>query len=313
MRARSSSRSQSFSLRQTVSHAGLWRVLLLLATASWPLVALGSSDEDRCRIHSRKNCIDSPREYQHHWEDRTVKCVDPSLYGTAPQTTDRFLYPKAFHYAWATGSTNLEKYLEINCRYDEGDAINAIESFIGFPVNPATQAMSNSSEFPALELPLYVYNLNAFKRRDRDRPAEVRVPSFQEWFKILEDEFGLVVPLEEQRSLVLHYSDIPAFREYELFDVVDLYTQITGCTQDGEEWNAPPVRDVGCKDWPFKQTQAAAGVRKVGEGSISSKRCILNFKRSGVPRTAGSIRVLLDVCQDANAESGLGTTQARSR
>ena len=121
----------------------LWIACCLTAWPGW--AQAGERATDHCVIPASAPCIETPGEYKEYWDNYQVGCVDPSLYVTVPwgydspsggTTGDTHLYPSEFALAWANGSTNLEKYLELRCLYED-DPMKArvgIGSYIGFPV-----------------------------------------------------------------------------------------------------------------------------------------------------------------------------------
>ena len=128
--------------------SGLFLVWLLCGSIFFSFPAQGEGGEGslpRCEVPPGQACIATPSEYRSVWESYGVACVDPSLYVTVPWgydspfggvTEDTHLYPEEFSLAWASGSTNLEKYLSLRCLYAD-DPIKTrvgIGSYIGFPV-----------------------------------------------------------------------------------------------------------------------------------------------------------------------------------
>ena len=292
---------------------------------AWPFQADSrSSRADQCEIVEAETCVSTPAEYKSAWDRYEVRCVDPSLFVTVPwgydvagggTTDDTHLYPEEFALAWANGSTNLEKYLELRCRYRQ-DPIKArvgIGSFIGFPV-PIENRNPDAARDP---ISVFVYTLKALQRNDQDFTAgdtRLRVPSFETWFQLLEGAMDLRFDLATQKEVVLRYSDIPVFESKPLWrqkDVVRVFTEITGC-QRSLNWRKypgfPPTSDLkGCNESYLRSREAAGGV-KVGPGGPTTQTCLENFKnRYDGPRDASAFRGLLELCQDANAlNTGVG-------
>lgn len=285
-----------------------------------PTRALG----DRCEIREPSPCIATPGEYKEAWEAYEVRCVDPTLYVTVPwgyddgsggTTEDTHLYPEEFAMAWANSSRNLEKYLELRCRYRD-DPIKArvgIGSYIGFPV----PIVNRNPEAAAAPISVFVYTLEALQPDEQSiarwLPRE-RVPSFATWFKLLEDALDLRFDFEAEKEIILRYSDIPVFQSVPLRrqrDAVSAFTEITGCRKS-RGWRRkpgfPPTEDLrGCGK-TYLDARAAAGGVKVGPGGPTTRECFENFKNNYEgPRDAAALRGLLELCQDANAlNTGVG-------
>ena len=252
-----------------------------------------------------------------------VACVDPSLYVTVPWgydspfggvTEDTHLYPKEFSLAWASGSTNLEKYLSLRCLYAD-DPIKTrvgIGSYIGFPV-PISNKNSSAADHP---ISIFVYKKEAIQPDGTffiDEKEQIRVPSFETWAFLLERTFGLIFDLEAQKEVVLAYSALPLKKGLRRWysDVVNVFSKVTGCKR-GRGWarnpGFPPTDDLrGCRP-EYLKARAAAGGEKVGPGGPSTVECFENFMSNydGVP-DAAAFRGLLELCQDANAlNTGVG-------
>ena len=266
--------------------------------------------------------IDTPADYAAavaSFQTTPEHCVSPDLYVTSLQGGER-LYPEQYQYAWANGSTNAHRYLELNRRWGQSNnpsilikMLTAIDTFIGFPVYVRPYVAAN----PVSSLILAAYTL--------PEGAEVQVPSFEAWFKILEQEFEVFVPLELGRLMVDPYTKMSAQE-----DVVDVFTKLTGCAGSGTYPN---------RDWPSTENpgscspevqmalgftvQLNTGERvpacKVGsqDCAISSKQCFDGFNNSYLaPNLAnnmeysvlvGPLRAALAFCQDANPfNTGVG-------
>jgi len=121
---------------------GLGTIVLALLVA-----ACGSSGTTPAES---TDCVATPQEYAQAWNDRGVRCVAPGLYATL--TSDEYLYPSTFWYAWANSSDNLAAYLELRSRYSEPgvpatgvELAFGLQAYVGFPVrNVPDQALSRS-------------------------------------------------------------------------------------------------------------------------------------------------------------------------
>ncbi|MAJ61812.1 MAG: hypothetical protein CBC48_18930 [bacterium TMED88] len=298
---------------------------LMVFALAWPVSADSDSiRSDHCEIIEPESCIRTPAGYKSAWDRYEVRCVDPSLFVTVPwgydvsgggNTGDTHLYPEEFALAWANGSTNLERYLELRCQYRE-DPIKTrvgIGSFVGFPV-PIANRNPDAARDP---ISIFVYSLDAV-RADRQELAagatRLRVPSFETWFQLLEEVMDLRFDLNAQKEVVLRYSNIPVFESRPLWhqkDVVRVFTEITGC-QKSLSWRRqpgfPPTSNLkGCNE-SYRLARAAAGGMKVGPGGPTTQECLENFKKHyDGPRDAAAFRGLLELCQDANAlNTGVG-------
>lgn len=300
-------------------------LFLIFAACSLAANARASGAEERCPIPPDEACIETPAEYREFWDSRRVACVDPSLYVTVPwgydspsggTTGDTHLYPEEFSLAWANGSTNLEKYLELRCLYaDEPMKVRVgIESYVGFPV-PISNKNPDAADFP---VSIFVYKKEAVQPDGTffTEPREqVRVPSFETWAFLLERTFGLVFDLEVQKEVVLAYSALPLKKRATRArqpDVVSVFTDLTGCKRS-RDWarnpGFPPTEDLrGCSPEYRKARTAAGGEKVVGFGGPTTVECIQNFMAhyEGTP-DAAAFRGLLELCQDANAlNTGVG-------
>ena len=266
--------------------------------------------------------IDTPAQYAAaaaNFQTTPEHCISANLYVTSLQGGER-LYPEQYQYAWANGSTNAHRYLELNKRWGQSKdpsilikMLTAIDTFIGFPVYVRPYVADN----PVYSLILAAYTL--------PQDVNVKVPSFESWFKILESELDVFVPLELGRLMVDPYTKV-ANQE----DVVEVFTKLTGCVGSGTYPN---------RSWPSTENPASCspevqmalgftvqldtGERvpacKVGSQDclISSKQCFQGFDDSYLaPNLAGNmdysvlvgpLRAALAFCQDANPfNTGVG-------
>ncbi len=278
----------------------------------------------RCRVPTNEPCIETPSEYKEYWDAYQVGCVDPSLYVTVPwgyddtsggTTGDTHLYPPEFALAWANGSRNLEKYLELRCLYED-DPIKArvgIGSYIGFPV----PIKNNDPDAAASPISIFVYKLGVLQPDVQGfdlGPTQLRVPSFETWFHLLKKALDLQFDRLSQKNVVLRYSNIPSFKRVPIRkqkDVVHVFTKITGCKRS-RDWRShpgfPPTADLrGCNE-NYLRAREAAGNVKVGPGGPTTQVCFENFRdRYEGPRDAAAFRGVLELCQDANAlNTGVG-------
>jgi hypothetical protein len=291
------------------AHSWVWLLCLFsmglaLTLAFQAQAAGGGGAQARCQIPPEEACIETPAEYREFWDSRRVACVDSSLYVTVPWgydgpaggiTGNTHLYPEEFSLAWANGSTNLEKYLELRCLYAE-DPMKVrvgIGSYVGFPV-PISNRNPDAADFP---VSIFVYKEDAIQPDGTffGEPREqIRVPSFETWAFLLERAFGLVFDLDVQKEVVLAYSALPLKKRATRArqpDVVSVFTDLTGCK--------PEYR---------KARTAAGGEKVVGFGGPTTVECIQNFMAhyEGTP-DAAAFRGLLELCQDANAlNTGVG-------
>lgn len=233
-------------------------------------------------------CISSPGEYRSAWQQREVRCVSPSLFGTTYDRGATSIYPSGFWYAWAGSNTNLERYLELRSRYAaEPPKVGiGILSFVG---DPELSTSSTPTDLAVYTLP------------DGVEPV---VPTFEAWFRLLENEFGATAayPLAAQIELVRAYS-----QQRRDEDVVDAFAAVTGCRRGALLRGRDPSARIGCND-AFLGAVRAAGPSPYGTGH--SKSCFRRFaSRYGGPRNAAALRGALFQCQDAgflNSGVGLG-------
>ena len=130
------------------------------------------------------------------------------------------------------------------------------------------------------------------------------MPSFETWFRILDEEFGDTgaYPLAAQIDLVLAYSRL---RPYE--DVVGAFQTVTGCRRAALLRGQDLSPKIGCNR-SFLGAIAAAGPSPYSTGE--SKSCFQNFaSRYRGLKNAAVMRGVLYQCQDVgflNTGVGLG-------
>jgi hypothetical protein len=97
-------------------------------------------------------------------------------------------------------------------RFDSGPSLQ-------YPLKQSL-ATASSNKYPGpipnAPLPVAVYLL--------PDGAKAQVPSFEAWFKILETDFGVFVPLELQQLMIEPYTKMPEGQ-----DVVGLFCEMIGC------------------------------------------------------------------------------------
>ena len=185
-------------------------------------------------------------------------------------------------------STNLERYLVLRSSYG------------GHPPKVGIGMLSYAG-FPGLEsydtpTDLAVYTL--------PHGIQVQVPSFETWFRLLDQKFGgtRAYPLAAQVGLVVAYSRL---RPHE--DIVGAFQTVTGCRRAALLRGREPSSKIGCNR-AFLGAIAAAGPSPYTTGE--SKSCFQNFaSRYRGPRNAAAIRGVLYQCQDVgflNTGVGLG-------
>ena len=189
----------------------------------------------------------------------------------------------------------------------------ALGSYIGFPIPIA----SDSGTLPLMSL--FVYELDALDPEDPaiSEVTDVRVPSFETWFKILEDEFDINFGLEAQKEVVLNYSKLRV--EKKRNDVISVFTKLTGCKRS-KHWKTdadfPPTDDLaGCND-SYLRARAAAGGIKVGKPTAAvpnpptTEECFDEFRTNYVgkyPLNASAFRAITELCQGVNSfNTGVG-------
>jgi hypothetical protein len=257
---------------------------VLAFTATWA----APSDSPRAAAQTRVGCIATPAEYLTAWNNREVRCVSPSLFGTTYARGSTTIYPSGFWYAYAGSNTNLERYLLLRRLYGDNPPKVGIGilSYVGFP---GLESYDTPTDLAVYTLP---------------PGTQVQVPSFETWFRILDEEFGDTgaYPLAAQIDLVLAYSRL---RPNE--DVVGAFQTVTGCRRAALLAGRDLSPRIGCNRF-FLGAIAAAGPSPYGTGE--SKSCFQNFA-SGYqgPRNAAALRGVLYQCQDVgflNTGVGLG-------
>ncbi len=246
------------------------------------------SDSPRAAAQTRAGCISTPAEYLTAWNNRQIRCVSPFLFGTTHTRGSTALYPSGFWYAWAVSNTNLERYLVLRRIYgDNPPKIGiGILSYAGFPGLESYDAPTD----------LAVYTL--------PRGTRVQVPSFETWFRLLDQEFGVTgaYPLAAQVGLAVAYSRL---RPGE--DVVGAFQTVTGCRRAALLRGQDLSPKIGCNR-AFLGAIAAAGPSPYTTGG--SKSCFQNFaSRYRGPKNPAAMRGVLYQCQDVgflNTGVGLG-------
>ncbi|MFD9003234.1 hypothetical protein ACFV0T_20025 [Streptomyces sp. NPDC059582] len=266
------------------------RPFLAFAAAALVLVTAPSalSDSGLAPRGGRTDCISTPDEYRAAWLARKVRCVSPSLFGTTHARGSTSLYPSGFWYAWAGSNTNLERYLEL--RRDYGDIPSKVGigvlSYVGYP---GLDTWSTPTDLAVYTVPPGV---------------RAQVPSFETWFRLLDEEFGNTgaYPLASQTRLVHTYSRLGPHQ-----DVVHAFQDVTGCRRDALLEGEDPSAAIGCNR-SFLDALTAAGPSPYTTGE--SKSCFDNFNtRYTGPRNASALRGVLFQCQDVgflNTGTGLG-------
>lgn len=257
---------------------------LLAFTATWT----ASPGASRAAARTRVGCISTPAEYLTAWNNREVRCVSPSLFGTTYARGSTTIYPSGFWYAYAGSNTNLERYLMLRRIYGDNPPKVGIGilSYVGFP---GLESYDTPTDLAVYTLP---------------PGTQVQVPAFETWFRILDEEFGDTgaYPLAAQIDLVLAYSRL---RPNE--DVVGAFQTVTGCRRAALLAGRALSPLIGCNR-SFLGAIAAAGPSPYDTGE--SKSCFQNFA-SGYqgPRNAAALRGVLYQCQDVgflNTGVGLG-------
>lgn len=257
---------------------------VLALTTAWT----APSDSTRAATRSSVGCVSTPAEYLTAWNNRQVRCVSPFLYATTHPRGSTTIYPSGFWYAWLVSSTNLQRYLTLRRLYGDNPpkAGIGILSYVGFP---GLESYDTPTD-------LAVYTLPA--------GTQVQVPSFETWFRILDQEFGDTgaYPLAAQTALVVAYSRL---RPNE--DVVGAFQTVTGCSRAALLAGEDPSPAIGCNR-AFLGAIAAAGPSPYTTGE--SKSCFQNFaSRYRGPKNAAAMRGVLYQCQDVgflNTGVGLG-------
>ena len=282
--------------------------------------------------------INTPNEYACAVEKFQVypeNCISPDLYITAYafQGSEKKLYADGFEYAWANSSTNLARYLQMNQKWGQvsdsdfsvAKMVVGIQSYIGFAISGIPP---DDKRIPNAPLPVAVYLL--------PDGAKAQVPSFETWFKILETDFDVFVPLELQQHMIEPYTTM-----LENQDVVGVFTDMTGCEAVpalGQSPNAVypektwPSTGVGDYNAPNKtcHTEVERALNatgspacKVGQAygdgdcELTTQECFTNFNKNYLApalanntnheQMVGPLRAALAFCQDANPfNTGLG-------
>ncbi|MFC0860696.1 hypothetical protein ACFHYQ_00140 [Sphaerimonospora cavernae] len=273
--------------RPSLTLAGGALTACALALAA-PCVALPDPGRAATGTDTHTRCISTPAEYLMAWEKRQVRCVSPALFGTTHTRGSTSLYPSGFWYAWAGSNTNLERYLALRRAYGHQPAKVGIGilSYVGFP---GLDTFDTPTDLAVYTLP---------------EGVQARVPSFETWFRLLDEEFGDTgaYPLRAQTDLVVAYSRLGPHR-----DVVDAFQPVTGCKRAALLQGREPSAAIGCNA-SFLGALRAAGPSPYTTGE--SKKCFANFaSRYRGPRNAAALRAVLFQCQDAgflNTGVGLG-------
>ncbi|GAB2826404.1 hypothetical protein GCM10027176_33510 [Actinoallomurus bryophytorum] len=257
-------------------------VLALTVTGAAP------SASTRAATQARAACVTTPDEYQTAWNNREVRCVSPLLFATTHPRGSTTIYPSGFWYAWAVSNTNLERYLLLRRIYGDNPPKVGIGilSYAGFP---GLVSFDDPMDLAVYTLPL---------------GTQVQVPSFETWFRLLDQEFGDTgaYPLAAQIDLVLAYSRL---RPNE--DVVGAFQTVTGCRRAALLRGQDLSPKIGCNR-SFLGAIAAAGPSPYTTGESTS--CFQNFASTYQgPRNAAAMRGVLYQCQDVgflNTGVGLG-------
>lgn len=256
----------------------------LAVTMTWA----APSDSTRAAAQTRVGCISTPDEYLTAWNNRQVRCVSPLLFATTHTRGSTTLYPSGFWYAWGVSNTNLERYLVLRRIYGDNPPKVGIGilSYVGFP---GLESYDTPTDLAVYTLP---------------QDTQVQVPSFETWFRLLDQEFGNTgaYPLAAQIDLVLAYSRL---RPNE--DVVGAFQTVTGCRRAALLRGQDLSPKIGCNRY-FLGAISAAGPSPYTTGE--SKSCFQNFaSRYRGPKNAAAMRGVLYQCQDVgflNTGVGLG-------
>ncbi len=257
--------------------------VLALAATSGP-----TRTAAKAKAKTKAACISTPADYLIAWNNRQIRCVSPTLFGTTFVRGSATIYPSGFWYAYAGSNTNLERYLVLRRIYgDDPPKVGiGILSYVGFPGLESFDAPTD----------LAVYTLPP--------GTQVQVPAFETWFRNLDEEFGDTgaYPLAAQIDLVLAYSRL---RPGE--DVVGAFQTVTGCRRAALLSGKELSPRIGCNR-SFLGAIAAAGPSPYDTGE--SKSCFENFAtRYQGPKNAAAMRGVLYQCQDVgflNTGVGLG-------
>ena len=257
---------------------------VLTLAVTWPT----SSDPSRAAATNRVGCISTPHEYLTAWNNRQTRCVSPFLFGTTHTHGSTMLYPAGFWYAWGVSNTNLARYLVLHRIYGGNPPKVGIGmlSYAGFP---GLGSFNTPTDLAVYTLP---------------RGTQAQVPSFETWFRLLDQEFGDTgtYPLAAQAALAVAYSRL---RRHE--DVVGVFHSVTGCRRAALLTGRDLSPKIGCNR-AFLSAIAAAGPSPYTTGE--SKSCFQNFaSRYRGPKNAAAMRGVLYQCQDVgflNTGVGLG-------
>ena len=247
-----------------------------------------SSDPSRAVATNRVGCISTPDEYLTAWNNRQIRCVSPFLFGTTHTHGSTTLYPAGFWYAWGVSNTNLARYLVLHRIYGGNPPKVGIGmlSYAGFP---GLESYNSPTDLAVYTLP---------------PGTQVQVPSFETWFRLLDQEFGNTgtYPLAAQAALAVAYSRLRPHQ-----DVVGVFHSVTGCRRVALLTGRDLSPKIGCNR-AFLGAIAAAGPSPYTTGE--SKSCFQNFaSRYRGPRNAAAMRGVLYQCQDVgflNTGIGLG-------
>ena len=285
------------------------------------------------KCEGRNYIIKTPQEYKNavrNFEAPAENCISPDLYVTAGAfVPESNLYADTFQYAWGNGSTNAHRYLEMNKKWGQSNdpatmikLITAIQSFIGFPITipsdyPTKVGPDGHSPSP---VSLAVYQLPLTQ--------VARVPSFEAWFKALERDFRMVIPLELGKLMIEPYTTMSKNQ-----DVVDVFTTMTGCEGSGgtypeRGWPSSATGKYGAPNatchadvfTALHETANSQGTAcKVGSQNcgLTTEHCFTNFNKNYLAKALanntnpreliGPLRAALAFCQDANPfNTGLG-------
>jgi hypothetical protein len=283
---RSSLKGAFMNLRHLIARRSSLTVAagVLALAVTWP----ASSDSSRAAATNRVGCISTPDEYLAAWNNRQIRCVSALLFGTTHTHGSTMLYPTGFWYAWGVSNTNLERYLVLRRIYGNNPPKVGIGmlSYAGFP---GLESYNTPTDLAVYTLP---------------RGTQVQVPSFETWFRLLDQEFGDpgAYPLAAQASLAVAYSRL---RPHE--DVVGAFQTVTGCRRAALLTGQDLSPKIGCNR-AFLGAIAAAGPSPYTTGE--SKSCFQNFaSRYRGPKNAAAMRGMLYQCQDVgflNTGVGLG-------
>ena len=107
----------------------------LSLAAACVLALAATSSPARTAAKAKAACISTPADYLIAWNNRQIRCVSPTLFGTTFARGSTTIYPSGFWYAYAGSSTNLERYLVLRRIYgDDPPKVGiGILSYVGFP------------------------------------------------------------------------------------------------------------------------------------------------------------------------------------